>query len=449
MKKITIIIAVIALSMTANGLWANDNQKLSTTMDDTIKSIKFDDFKIEIRGTTRETEVYKGKATECGIHLEHYLSYMERDDFTQTMKEIKTNVQTINSGQELYDEMCQLFGQYEIDTWSDFDGKSPEGLYDGSSMSFEAKIFEPSYYDGKHPHTIFARGNNNFPNHYREFTDALYDIFNEAKKNPQMLDIESFKLQTSYAMGYRYVYAGQKTPQGIRLEYYLPVYNHQTGNNDKFILNAIDGDQQRYEEVCRLLTTCQVDTWSDFDGSNPPGLYDGSSMNFEATASCGTRYYGHGSNNFPSGYNHLDWTLGGMLEKTKINSQKFSNGVFEITVPKSWNNLVDVKFNFDRIEFKLPQTKGDDGVFMVIQLNNYEFSNKEGHTKLAKIVNEEESVPYFIEVWDYWEPEKIAEFRETLTTEAQAVIDAYATDKTKIIKSFKATKGYKIVKEGK
>ena len=45
-------------------------------------------------------------------------------------------------GQQLYDEVCQLFSECRIDKWDGFSGKNPHGVYDGSMMNFMATLTE-------------------------------------------------------------------------------------------------------------------------------------------------------------------------------------------------------------------------------------------------------------------------------------------------------------------
>lgn len=62
---------------------------------------------------------------------------------------------------ELLNDCCVI-------SWDGFHGAHPRGVLDGIMFSFKATVN-----DGK---TITAEGSQNFPKHYRDFTDGLYEI---------------------------------------------------------------------------------------------------------------------------------------------------------------------------------------------------------------------------------------------------------------------------------
>lgn len=66
------------------------------------------------------------------------------------------------------DEIIALLNDCAVLKWDGFYGKNPPSVLDGTMFSFRAEIN-----DGR---KIRASGSNNFPKHYRDFTNALYDI---------------------------------------------------------------------------------------------------------------------------------------------------------------------------------------------------------------------------------------------------------------------------------
>lgn len=63
---------------------------------------------------------------------------------------------------------CQLL------SWDGFHGNHPRGVLDGTMFTLKATV------NGEN--RIYATGSENFPRHYREFTDGLYEILNRDRK---------------------------------------------------------------------------------------------------------------------------------------------------------------------------------------------------------------------------------------------------------------------------
>ena len=66
--------------------------------------------------------------------------------------------------------VLKLLNGCELLSWDGFDGPHPEDVLDGTMFSLKATV--------NGDQTICARGSENFPKHYREFTGGLYDILN-------------------------------------------------------------------------------------------------------------------------------------------------------------------------------------------------------------------------------------------------------------------------------
>lgn len=65
-------------------------------------------------------------------------------------------------------EIIDLLNACGVVSWDGFEGKHPRGVLDGVMFRFKATV------NGNV--AVTAHGSQNFPRHYREFTDALYNI---------------------------------------------------------------------------------------------------------------------------------------------------------------------------------------------------------------------------------------------------------------------------------
>lgn len=70
--------------------------------------------------------------------------------------------------------ILELLNNCRLLSWDGFYGKHPKGLLDGTMFRLKANVN-----GGK---SIFASGSQNFPKHYRDFTDGLYDILNNRER---------------------------------------------------------------------------------------------------------------------------------------------------------------------------------------------------------------------------------------------------------------------------
>lgn len=71
------------------------------------------------------------------------------------------------------DDILELLNKCCILSWNGFVGAHPKGVKDGIMFSLNAVVNR----DKK----IHANGSQNFPKHYRDFTDGLYNILNAQK----------------------------------------------------------------------------------------------------------------------------------------------------------------------------------------------------------------------------------------------------------------------------
>lgn len=121
----------------------------------------FSAIRLKISGM-RITEVYeilcRGGETEISQYWLRFESHEE--------KYILQKRAIVPSG-----DMLALLNQCRILKWDGFSGKNPPHVLDGTMFGFTATVNDNR--------RICASGSNNFPKHYRDFTDALHRMLNE------------------------------------------------------------------------------------------------------------------------------------------------------------------------------------------------------------------------------------------------------------------------------
>jgi len=121
----------------------------------------FSEVKLRLSGM-RITEVYeiicRGKEAELS---QYWLSYENHEDNYNLQKRV-----TVPAS-----EFIETLNRCNVIKWDGFSGKNPPHVLDGTMFDFEATVN-----DGRRIH---ANGSNNFPKHYRDFTDALYQMLND------------------------------------------------------------------------------------------------------------------------------------------------------------------------------------------------------------------------------------------------------------------------------
>ena len=306
MKHNTILIIALATLFAVGCQSANydDHNQKSNKMFQLFKHnnpVEFESFCIRIV-YMRCQEVFAGQKTENGVYLEHYTSNSLYNEETMEFEKNKIMIKAIDGGQELYDELCKLFGECKIEKWDGFSGANPRGVRDGKMMSFEATLT-----NGK---SINADGSNNFPRTYKTLMAGLKEIFdnNESIKEAKPIVFETFRLEERGTMAESWVYTGEKTENGVHLEHFRASYHWDNEINDrvedKTMIHAKDGDQQLYEALCKVMTDYEVSSWNGFDGYDPECL-DGYSMTFDTKLVDGSTIHASGENKFPKNYYDL------------------------------------------------------------------------------------------------------------------------------------------------
>ena len=107
----------------------------------------------------RITELYeiicRGDEAELSLYWPRYENHEEKNELQKRV--------TVSTA-----EIIELLNKCRVISWDGFYGKNPPGLLDGTMFRFNATIN-----DGRR---ISASGSNNYPRHYRDFTDALYEM---------------------------------------------------------------------------------------------------------------------------------------------------------------------------------------------------------------------------------------------------------------------------------
>lgn len=96
---------------------------------------------------------------------QYWIRYVKDEDKRQLEKRTVCSVETV----------LKLFNNCKLLSWDGFDGPHPKGVLDGIMFTLKATV------NGNKK--IYATGSQNFPKHYREFKDGLYDILNSKKDN--------------------------------------------------------------------------------------------------------------------------------------------------------------------------------------------------------------------------------------------------------------------------
>ena len=110
-----------------------------------------------MRGMAEDELRMNGKKAE----LSHYrISYAGED--TQRMLEKRAVCEE--------ETVLKLLNDCDLLSWDGFDGPHPKHVQDGIMFTLNATVNENQ--------EISAKGSENFPKHYREFTDGLHAILN-------------------------------------------------------------------------------------------------------------------------------------------------------------------------------------------------------------------------------------------------------------------------------
>lgn len=261
------------------------------------------------------------------------------------------------------------------------------------------------------------------------------------------MDFKSFKLVQSDMTAQRRVYEGYKTENGVHLEYYISteMWDDKTSENVECrdTIRKIDGDEKLFQKLCELFGNCRIEKWADFHGYDSRVL-DGTGMSFEAVLADGTEVNANGNNSFPKKFSTFTQELHKLIATEKINSVKFTDGTYEVTLPESWVGTVTAEFSEGFVSFFVDKTDGGELTFFIIDNDTYGYSSDsyKGRIEVGRLISDEDV--RFITARDNY---SIASYAKSVSEEAAAIWNNYENDKLAIIESLRGVNGYEFYPE--
>ena len=261
------------------------------------------------------------------------------------------------------------------------------------------------------------------------------------------MDFKSFKLVQTDMTAQRRVYEGYKTENGVHLEYYISteMWDDKTSENVECrdTIRKIDGDEKLFQKLCELFGNCRIEKWADFHGYDSRVL-DGTGMSFEAVLADGTGVNANGTNSFPKNFSTFTQELHKLIATEKINSVKFTDGTYEVTLPVSWVGTVTASFSENHVAFYVDKTDGGELTFFIIDNDTYGYSSDSyrGRIEVGRLISDEDV--RFITARDNY---SIASYAKSVSEEAAAIWNNYENDKLAIIESLRGVNGYEFYPE--
>lgn len=256
------------------------------------------------------------------------------------------------------------------------------------------------------------------------------------------MDFKSFKLVQTDMTAQRRVYEGYKTENGVHLEYYISteMWDDKTSENIECrdTIRKIDGDEKLFQKLCEVFSNCRIEKWADFHGYDSQVL-DGTGMSFEAVLADGTQVNANGTNSFPKNFSTFAQELRKLITTERINSVKFTDGTYEVTLPESWVGAVTASFSENQVAFYVDKTDGGELTFFIIDNDTYGYSSDsyKGRIEVGRLVSDEDV--RFITARDNY---SIASYAKSVSEEAVAIWNNYENDKLAIIESLRGVNGY-------
>ena len=261
------------------------------------------------------------------------------------------------------------------------------------------------------------------------------------------MDFKSFKLVQTDMTAQRRVYEGYKTENGVHLEYYISTNEWDDRISDyaecRDTIRKIDGDEKLFQKLCELFGNCRIEKWADFHGYDSRVL-DGTGMSFEAVLADGTEVNANGTNSFPKNFSTFIQELHKLIATEKINSVKFTDGTYEVTLPVSWVGTVTASFSENHVAFYVDKTDGGELTFFIIDNDTYGYSSDsyKGRIEVGRLISDEDV--RFITARDNY---SIASYEKSVSEETVAIWSNYENDKLAIIESLRGVKGYEFYPE--
>ena len=208
-------------------------------------------------------------------------------------------------------------------------------------------------------------------------------------------------------------------------------------------IRKIDGDEKLFQKLCELFGNCRIEKWADFHGYDSQVL-DGTGMSFEAVLADGTQVNAEGTNSFPKNFSTFTQELHKLIATEKINSVKFTDGTYEVTLPVSWVGTVTAEFSEGFVSFFIDKTDGSELTFFIIDNDTYGYSSDsyKGRIEVGRLISDEDV--RFITARDNY---SIASYAKSVSEEAVAIWKNYENDKLAIIESLRGVNGYEFYPE--
>ena len=264
-----------------------------------------------------------------------------------------------------------------------------------------------------------------------------------AEYGGEPVEFISFSLSESGTPAETRVYQGYKTDSGVHLEFSVTtqMWDDEVHGSVETCLytHAVDGDEALYRELCALFGNCRVDKWAGFHGENPPDVFDGTFMHFEAVLADGSRISADGSNNFPSNYGTFRNAVQKLTTEARIRSTEFCDSSYALTLPESWVGVVTASFSDFGVSFRVDTADGKGATFMIIDNSGYGYSpdSYPGRIEAGRLVSDGDV--RFLTVRDQYE---LDTYCDAISEEARALWETYGQDKMAIVESIRGINGY-------
>ena len=167
-------------------------------------------------------------------------------------------------------------------------------------------------------------------------------------------------------------------------------------------------------------------------------------MSFEAVLADGTEVNANGTNSFPKNFSTFTQELHKLIATEKINSVKFTDGTYEVTLPVSWVGTVTASFSENYAAFYVDKTDGGELTFFIIDNDTYGYSSDsyKGRIEVGRLISDEDV--RFITARDNY---SIASYAKSVSEEDAAIWNNYENDKLAIIESLHGVNGYEFYPE--
>lgn len=187
-----------------------------------------------------------------------------------------------------------------------------------------------------------------------------------AHESKHSLEFQTMRFERSDSSSIKEILTLDRTEDGVVIALgYEDMMSHE-----QQISHQKEFDRETLEEIEAVLGDYQVRDWGGFVGTNPNGVYDGSSFVFSCTLTDGSSFYASGSNKYPKHYRSVYQYLEGLLWRVPIQDTTFETESYTIRLPESWVGNTQAELKGRNVTFLLP-LKSEN-----VELFTLEFSQK-------------------------------------------------------------------------